>query len=112
MEDCDRQQLQFMTTDVPWMVVPYEFQGIDAEITGSNYLTSSKNKDGDGTKRKNKPDGSSPGGAADGKKDIFQADVRSHFGVIERLIEDESVVLHHVLSLVPKERMLQWFNDK
>ena len=96
VEDMDRQQLEYMTTDVPWMTIPAMFQGIEAEITGSNYLTSSKNKDGDGSKRKNKP------GGAEGKPDVFQADVRSHFGVVERLIEDESVVLHHVLSLVPK----------
>ena len=79
--------------------MPFEFQGIDAEISGSNYLTSSKNKDGDGSKRKNK-DGSSPG--KEGKKDVFNADVRTHFGVVERLIEDESVVLHHILTMVPK----------
>ena len=99
VDDCDREQLNFMTTDVPWMVVPFEFQGIEAELTGSNYLTSSKNKDGDGSKRKNK-DGASPG--KEGRKDVFNADVRTHFGVIERLIEDESVLLHHILSMVPK----------
>ena len=104
VEDLDRQQLEFMTTDVPWMTQPAVFQGIDAEITGSQYLaaqgTAGKNKDGDGSKRKNKA-GSSPGGT-EAKPDVFQADVRSHFGVVERLIEDESVVLHHVLSLVPR----------
>ena len=100
VEDTDRQQLEFMTTDVPWMTVPAVFQGVEAEITGTNYMTSSKNKDGDGSKRKNKS-GTSPGGT-EGKSDVFQADVRSHFGVVERLIEDESVLLHHVLSLVPR----------
>ena len=33
---------------------------------------------------------------------MFSADIRTHFGVIERLIEDESVLLHHILSLLPK----------
>ena len=33
---------------------------------------------------------------------MFQADRRTHFGVVERLIEEESVLLHHVLAIVPK----------
>ena len=98
VEDLDRQQLEFMTTDVPWMTQPTVFQGIEAEITGRQYSPSlsEKNKDGDGSKRKNKT------GETEAKPDVFQPDVRSHFGVVERLIEDESVVLHHVLSLVPR----------
>ena len=36
------------------------------------------------------------------KPNVFQADRRTHFGVVERLIEEESVLLHHVLAIVPK----------
>ena len=29
-------------------------------------------------------------------------DTKSHFTAVERLIEDESVLLHHLLAMVPK----------
>ena len=90
-----------MTSDVPWMITPLPFLGIEQEITGTSYLVSSKNKDGDGSKRKNKKNGASPGGT-ESKSNVFLADVRTHFSAVERLIEDESVLLHHILSLVPK----------
>ena len=32
----------------------------------------------------------------------LQADTKTHFTAVERLIEDESVLLHHLLSMVPK----------
>ena len=35
-----------------------------------------------------------------------QADTKTHFTAVERLIEDESVLLHHLLSMVPKVVML------
>ena len=101
IEDMDRQQLEFMTSDIPWMITPQPFLGVEQEITGTSYLLSSKNKDGDGSKRKNKKPGSSPGGT-ESKSNVFLADVRTHFSAVERLIEDESVLLHHILSLVPK----------
>ena len=31
-----------------------------------------------------------------------QVDTKSHFTAVERLIEDESVLLHHLLAMVPK----------
>ena len=34
--------------------------------------------------------------------DVLQADTKTHFTAVERLIEDESVLLHHLLSMVPK----------
>ena len=80
-----------MTTDTQWMVQPIPYQGIEAELTGRGYIKSpeaenkQENKDGEDT-----------------KPPVFQADMRSHFGVIERLVEDESVLLHHVLSIIPK----------
>ena len=101
VEDMDRQQLEFMTSDVPWMITPLPFLGVDQEITGTGFLVTSKNKDGDGSKRKNKKNGASPGGT-ESKSNVFQADIRTHFSAVERLIEDESVLLHHILSLVPK----------
>ena len=99
VDDCDRQQLEFMTTDVPWMVTPFPFHGIQNEISGSSYLVTSKTKEVEAPPAAETTPGESSGGKPAA---VFQADVRSHFGVVERMIEDESVLLHHILSLVPK----------
>ena len=37
-------------------------------------------------------------------KQVFVADLKSHFATIERLVENESVVLHHVLASIPQVR--------
>ena len=63
-------------------------------MTGSCYGTGAKA----GAKEAAKP-GAEGGGE---KPNVFQADRRTHFGVVERLIEEESVLLHHVLAIVPK----------
>ena len=80
-----------MTTDTQWMVQPIPYQGIEAELTGRGYIKSPEAEN-----KQEKKDGE------DTKPPVFQADMRSHFGVIERLVEDESVLLHHVLSIIPK----------
>jgi hypothetical protein len=54
-------------------------------------------KDGDGSQSKK-----SPGSGEGAKPTVFQADTKSHFTAVERLIEDESVLLHHLLAMVPK----------
>ena len=97
VDDCDRQQLEFMTTDVSWMVTPHPFHGVKSELSGVHYMPSKVKEGGE------KGDKPAETTTTAGKPDnVFQADVRTHFGVIERLIEDESVLLHHILSLLPK----------
>ena len=91
VQDTDRQQLEFMTTDAQWMVQPNPYQGIQAELTGRAYIKTAEVEE-----KKEKKEGE------ESKPPVFQADMRSHFGVVERLVEDESVLLHHILSIVPK----------
>ena len=91
IQDTDRQQLEYMTTEAQWMVQPTPYQGIQAELTGRAYI---KTAEADSNPDKKEGEETKP--------PVFQADMRSHFGVIERLVEDESVLLHHILSIVPK----------
>ena len=41
----------------------------------------------------------------------LQADTKTHFTAVERLIEDESVLLHHLLSMVPKVIFLHHYTS-
>ena len=35
-------------------------------------------------------------------KEVFIVDMKTHFRLMEQLVENESIILHHVLSCLPQ----------